>query len=329
MEYKDYYKTLGVGRNASEEEIKQAYRKLARKFHPDFNPGNPRAEAKSKEINEAYEVLGDAQKRSKYDHLGSDWEKIARENPFGAGAGGFHDAGTGGFQNVTFESTGTFSDFFKAFFGEIRGRETRMDDWNILRNQEPAAQKQDVHYTTEIALEEAYRGSERSMRISTQEECPECRDKKHFGRTCRNCGGTGTVKKEKYITVKIPAGVREGSKIRIPGGDGGDIYLDIKLRPHPQFQLQGDDLVLDVPVSVIDLVLGTRIKVPTLDNKRIEVVIPAETQNNAIFRLKGLGMPSLKDNPGNLLVRVRAVVPTGLSDQERRLFEELARIRKT
>jgi curved DNA-binding protein len=303
MEYKDYYKILGVEKNASADEIKKAYRKLARKYHPDVNPGDQQAEERFKEINEASEVLADADKRVKYDQLGSSWQAYQH-----SGAGGGFDwsqwvAGAGNNYvdlNDILNSTGRpggdgFSDFFEAIFGSM--------------GQARAATRpgQDYNQQVEITLEEAFKGTSRIMRI----------------------GG-------RRIEVKIPRGAKSGTKVRVrgegaPGQNGGpkgDLYLEIKVKPHENFEQVGDDLYTELPVDLYTAILGGEAIVPTFRGK-VKLKIPPETQSGRTFRLKGQGMPQLKqpDERGDLYAKVVVRLPENLSDEEIELFEELADIR--
>jgi len=315
MEYKDYYKILGVPRNATEKEIKQAFRRLARKYHPDVNPGDPEAEARFKEINEAYEVLSDPEKRAKYDQLGADWQRWQRMGgrpedfdwsrwTTGAGPGGqrvYVRYGTPEDLEDLFGGSSPFSDFFAQIFGGVgagRGFEFR-----------PRPRRgRDLEHEVEITLEEAYRGTTRLL-----------------------------TKDGRRLEVKIPPGVKTGSKVRIAGegeagvagGQAGDLYLRIKVLPHPRFERRGDDLYTEVPVDLYTAILGGEVRVPTL-NGSVILTIPPETQNGRVFRLRGKGMPRLNrpHERGDLYATVQVRLPQGLSSRERQLFEELARLRK-
>ncbi len=303
MEYKDYYKILGVGRDADEKEIKRAYRKLARQYHPDVNPGDKRAEEKFKEINEAYEVLSDPQKRAKYDRLGSSWQQWQRmgRDPGQFDWGQWFTGGGPGGARVEWsdlfggaKSGSAFSDFFNAIFGGMAGRGRTM-------------RGQDVEAAVEISLEEAYHGTTRVLK------------------------GNG-----RRIRVKIPPGARNGSKVKVAGkgspglggGPPGDLYLKITVKPHPIFKRKRDDLRCEVPVDLYTAVLGGSVRVPTLDGE-VSLKIPPGTDGGKTFRLRGKGMPNPRDPQrfGDLLATVRIRVPHHLSERERELFEELARLR--
>jgi DnaJ-class molecular chaperone len=342
MEYKDYYQILGVKKGASEKEIKSAYRKLARKYHPDVNPGNKDAEAKFKEINEAHAVLTDPEKRKKYDTLGPDWEKRFRQ-PSG---------GPGSYTHTTYPGGGgtgpaDFSDFFETLFGQRGGTGTAENQGggfdfdlgsifgrgNRTRTRGPE-RGSDVEQPIDVTLEEAYKGSERAFTLQSQQECPTC----HGTGTvkdaiCPTCHGSGTIAKTKRLDVKVPAGVKEGSRIRITGegnpgsagGKNGDLFLVVHMVPDPRFRREGDDLYTDVEVPVTRLVLGGEVEVPTL-NGRVTMKVPSASQNGRTLRLQGQGMPRLRGGEkGNLYVKLNAVLPTSLSEQQRTLFEQLAK----
>jgi curved DNA-binding protein len=323
MEYKDYYKTLGVGKNAQSDEIKKIYRKLARQYHPDMNPGNKTAEEKFKEINEAYEVLSDPEKRKKYDQFGSQWQQYTRSggqpqdfdwSQWTARPGGGSYTRTvtqedleqmfgGSFGGST--GFGGFSDFFEALFGGLGRQPGGVYQPRGAR----ASRGQDSEHTVQISLEDALRGTT----ISLEWE-----------------GG-------KRIEAKIPAGVKTGSRIRLSGqgptGAGGcpagDLYLKVEVLPHTSFTRDGDDLKTSVPLDLYTAILGGSIQVPALE-RSVELTIPPETANGKVFRLRGLGMPNLK-NPqerGNLYVTVQVQLPYNLSQQERELFQKLRELRK-
>jgi len=301
---RDYYQILGVSRNATEKEIRQAYRKLARKYHPDVNPGNKEAEQKFKEIQQAYEVLGDKEKRAKYDRYGEGWEFAAQQ-----GQGFDPRAGEQGFGGFHFEYGGAdsadLSDIFERFFGGIGGSRRSSQARRPRKGQ-------DLEHSVEVTLEEAFHGSQRVLQMQTAE-----------GRT-------------KRIEVKIPPGVKDGSRIRVAGegapgfggGSAGDLYLIVSVRPHPNFERKGDDLHTEVPVPLLTAVLGGEVQVSTLKG-RVALRIPPETQNGQTFRLNGQGMPRLGGaGSGDLFARVKVVLPTQLSPREKELFEELGRLRR-
>jgi len=320
MPGKDYYKILGVGRNATEKEIKQAYRRLARRYHPDVNPGDKSAEAKFKEINEAYEVLSDPEKRQKYDHLGKQWQYAEQFSQSGP-KWDFGKRGT--YTTFEFEDLGSiFDNLFQGFSTKSRVR------------QQPR-QGEDVSHPIEVTLEEVYHGTKRTIQFQTEELCPNCRGTGMIGnRLCAACGNSGKTRRFKRVEVKIPPGVSEGSKIRIAGegkegygGTKGDLYLIVKMLPHQLFERKGDDLHVDVSVPLVTALLGGEVEVPTLKGK-VALKIPPETQNGKVFRLSGQGMPHLGDSSrGDLLAKVMVVLPTKLREEERKLFKQLRALR--
>jgi curved DNA-binding protein len=313
MDYKDYYQILGVTKNASDKEIKAAYRRLARKLHPDINPNNRAAQEKFKEINEAYEVLSDADKRKKYDTLGANWQQYEQYQRAG-GQGPFRWGSYGGgpqYRTITpeeFESLfggddlGGFSDFFRTFFGGGFGT-------TGTRTQARSRRGQDIEQTIEISLQEAYSGAARIVQ-----------------------------KDGRRLEIKIPAGVKTGSKIRYAGegmpssagAASGDLYLRVQVADHPTFERRGDDLHTEVPVDLYTALLGGEVHVPTLKGQ-LALKIPPETQSGKTFRLAGQGMPRLNEpnSFGDLFAKVRVVLPERLSPSERELFEKLSKMRKS
>ncbi len=339
---KDYYQILGVDRNATEEEIKRAYRRLAMKYHPDRCSGDKEAEEKFKEINEAYEVLSDPEKRARYDSFGYTRRPEGFEGGFGVD---FHDL---------------FDDIFSEFFGTSR---------------RPRSQPgEDLHYNIKLEFEEAVFGTEKKITIPKKTVCPICHGRRarpgtspavcrscggkgqvtfqqgffRISRTCSACGGEGSVittpcdrcrgrgevEMERTITVKIPAGVDTGTRIRVEGegepgirgGPPGDLYLYIEVKPHPLFKREGTDLICEVPISFPQAALGCEIDVPTLEGK-VKLKIPAGTQTGQSFRFRGKGVPVPgKRKRGDLHVVVRIETPTKLTKRQRELLEEFARI---
>ncbi len=329
MAGKNYYDLLGLKKSASDKEIKQAYRRLARQLHPDVNPGNKTAEAKFKEINAAYEVLSDTTKRQKYDKYGDKWqyadqmEQAEREQAQYQGFQGFSPGGG------SYRYSGNVEDMdgiFEELFGG-RGR-------GAGRRAQPQ-RGQDMETTAEVTLEEAYAGTQRTISLQVEEPCAAC---KGTGRIqnlpCSVCRGAGVVANIKRIEVKIPAGVTTGSRVRVAGkgqpgygGGSGDLYLNITVRPHATIERQGDDLHVSVPVPLTVAALGGEVQVPTPKGK-LALKIPAETQNGRVFRLAGQGMPHLgRPTKGDLLAKVNVVLPTGLTEKERELFRQLGEIR--
>jgi DnaJ-class molecular chaperone len=330
MEFKDYYQTLGVTKSSSDKEIKQAFRKLARKHHPDVNPGDKSAEARFKEINEAYEVLGDPEKRKKYDELGANWRMYeqAREqgqgwpggSPYGEGPQGgawnINMGGPGGYRTMTqeemeelFGNQDPFSDFFNTFFGGGGGgaREAR------AKGGRARSQKgRDIEHGVELTLEEAFHGATR--RISIKQ------------------GGHA-----RSVDVRIPAGVKDGSRVRAAGegesgssgGLNGDLYLRVQTRPHPVFERKGDDLHTKVALPVTTAVLGGEAQVPTMTGS-VRLRIPETTQGGQVFRLKGHGMPVVgkPDSRGDLYATVDVQLPRSLTKEQREHYEQLSKLEK-
>jgi molecular chaperone DnaJ len=351
MAKRDYYETLGVNRDASEDEIKKAYRKLAMKYHPDRNPDSKDAEEKFKDAKEAYEMLSDSQKRAAYDaygHAGVDASAGA------AGAGG---AGFGGFADA-------FGDIFGEIFGNAGGGRQRS---NVYRGA-------DLRYNLEISLEEAARGTETRIRIPTMEECETCHGSgakpgtqpktcptcngqgqvrmqqgffsiqqtcpkchgsgKVVESPCGTCSGVGRIKRQKTLSVKIPAGVDEGDRIRLAGegeagvngGPSGDLYVVIHIREHAVFQRDHNDLHCEMPISFTTAALGGEIEIPTLDGAA-KIRVPAETQSGKVFRLRGKGIKGVRSNVhGDLMCHVVVETPVNLTARQKELLEELEAI---
>ena len=327
---RDYYEVLGVGRGASDDDIKTAYRKLARKHHPDLNPGDKAAEERFKELQEAYDVLSDAEKRKLYDRHGENWRVAGQGGgtpPPGweraQGGGGGPQAG--GFDFSGFDFGGGAGGFdFEDLFGRVgRGGGRR------------TSRGSDVEAELELSLEEAHRGGRRTLQMQATETCPTCQGTgvTSDDKTCPTCGGAGQVLRPKTVKVNIPAGVRDGQTLRLAGQGGagangapaGDLYLRIRLRPHPVFNVRGDDLEVELPVAPWEAVLGAKVEVPTIDGKA-EVTIPAGAQSGQRLRLRGQGLNKRKGGRGDEYVRLKIVVPKEPSDEERRLFEELKRV---
>jgi len=328
MASKDYYQILGVNRNASEKEIKQAYRRLARKHHPDLNPNDKSAETRFKEINAAYQVLSDAEKRKKYDQFGDQWEYAEQFAKSGGQERVRWDFGKGG---TTFEygDLSGFGDIFSSLFG---------DSGIGSRTRHGPQRGQDIESPIEVTLEEAYHGSTRVVQLQTEEPCTACGGTGRVGnRVCTICNGAGGKVIPKRLEVKIPAGVRDGSRIRIAGkgspgraGDSkGDLYLVVKVLPHKVFERKGDDLYTEVSVPLSTAILGGEVRLLTLNGK-VSLEIPPETQNSKVFRLVGKGMPRLGNSDyGSMIARVKVVLPTNLTQEEKKLFEKLRSLRPT
>ncbi|MCL5026337.1 MAG: DnaJ domain-containing protein [Chloroflexi bacterium] len=333
MPGKDYYQILGVKRDATEKEIRQAYRKLARKYHPDVNPGNKAAEARFKEIGEAYEVLSDKEKRAKYDQFGDAWQYAGARAPGGGAAGTPFDFGGGpGNYQVHFEDLGGISEegfggIFDQIFGAGRARQAARRP----------RRGRDYEQPVEVTLEEAFHGTTRIMQLEGTEPCPACGGAGHVkGQVCVDCRGAGTRVRPRRLEVKIPAGVRDGSRVRIAGeggpgasgGQKGDLYLVVSVKPHTLFERKEDDLYEEVPVLLTVAILGGEVQVPT-PKGRVALRIPPETQNGRTFRLSGQGMPHLQGTgAGDLYAKIKVVLPTNLSPRERELFQELDRARE-
>jgi DnaJ-class molecular chaperone len=328
---KDYYESLGVSRNASADEIKTAYRKLARKFHPDLNPGDKSAEEQFKQLQEAYDVLSDAENRKLYDQYGENWKAVKQGGgPPPPGHEGFRSAGgpqAGGFDFSGFdfgEGAQGFDIFEEMFSRGGRGR----------RGRKPT-RGEDVEAQLELSLEEAHRGVRRTLQMQVAEPCPTCDGTGvlNDNKRCQTCGGSGQVLKPKTIEVNIPAGVRDGSTVRLagqgsPGPKGsqpGDLYLHIRLRPHPRFTVRGDDLEVELPIASWEAALGTRVEAPTIDGK-VELTIPPGSQSGQRLRLKGQGLNKRRGGRGDEFVRLKIVVPKQPTPEERRLFEELSKV---
>jgi DnaJ-class molecular chaperone len=324
----DFYATLGVKRDASEKEIRSAYRKLARKHHPDVNPGDKVAEARFKEINEAYEVLSDADKRRKYDKYGDKWEYADQIEEAQRQRGQrfrYGTTGNGDFQQFEVDDLGDLGGVFSQFFGRGGGR-TATGARTMPRR------GSDVQQPVDVTLEEAYHGTTRTLEMLVQEPCPTCGGSGEIaGATCHTCQGYGEVQRPRRLEVKIPAGVATGSKVRIAkegqpgmgGGAKGDLILVVTVRPHPRFERKADDLHEEIEVPLTTAVLGGEAEVPTM-TARVMLKIPPLTQNGRVFKLSGLGMPRLnKEGKGDLHARVRVRLPERLDDKQRELFEEL------
>lgn len=310
MDYKDYYKTLGLSKSATQDEIKKAYRKLAVKYHPDKNPDNKESEARFKEVAEAYEVLKDPEKRKKYDELGSNWKYYQQTGSSGRGAGreprgqeGYHQF-HGNVHDIFGNTAGSgFSDFFESFFGSSFGKQSAG-----FQNSAYAFKGQDFQAEASISLEEAYHGTTRLLELD--------------GSTLR---------------IKIKPGVKEGQLLKIKGkgapgtqgGGSGDLFIKITISPHAVFERKEDDLYLDVPIDLYKAVLGGKQEVSTFKGK-VSITIPRGTESGKLFRLKGRGMPVYNsDSYGDLYIRAHVKIPKALSEEERRLFEQLKELSKS
>lgn len=354
---RDYYEILGIEKNASDADIKKAYRKLAKQYHPDVNPGDRAAEAKFKEINEAYEILNDPQKRARYDqygHAGTD------PNGFGGFEGGFGDFDFGG-----------IGDIFETFFGGSGfGRSSR-----TRKGPQKGA---DLKYAMEISFEEAAFGVEREIMINRMESCSTCGGTgskpgtspstcKHCNGTgqiqykqttpfgqfvnvktcdvcrgegkvitdpCESCSGKGKIRKSVKLKINVPAGIDDGQTISLrgegepgsKGGPAGDLYISISVRPHPLFQRQGNDVICDIPITFVQAALGAELEVPTLDGK-VKYSIPEGTQTGSVFRLKSKGIPFIRGNGrGDQYVKVNVEVPKKLNEKQKAALKEFAEL---
>ena len=370
VEYKDYYQILGVPKTATDKEIKAAYRKLARQFHPDVNPGDKTAEDKFKDIGEAYEVLSDADKRSKYDQYGDQWRAFSQ----GGAGGGFSPGGTpGGAYSGNFDfGGGGMDDFLASLFGGQGGGAPAGGFGGFSRPERRPSRRaggSEAEYPIEIGLEEAYKGTSKSFTVSLPQTCdtcggsgavsvgkskscpmcsgtgkvkggrgffgnntcPQCAGTGQAVEVCPTCRGDGTMARQKRLSdVKIPAGVADGQRIRLAGqgGGGGDLYLKIQVRPHPQFERQGDELRTEFTVPYTIAALGGEAAVETLGGRKV-LNVPPGTQSGQSFRLTGQGMPRLKGaGSGDLYAKAKVVVPKDLSPRERDLLTELAKLRQ-
>ncbi len=313
MEFKDYYSVLGVSKTATDEEIKRAYRKLARAHHPDLNPGDKSAEARFKDINEANEVLGDPEKRRKYDELGANWRQYEqqgappRASGFSTGPGGYRTVTPEDMENM-FGEESSFSDFFSTFFGGTGG-DPRTGG---RRGRSARARKgHDVEATTDLTLEEAFAGTTRKVSLM--------RDGK-----------------DRTVEVRIPAGIKDGARVRASGegtkaehdAAAGDLYLSVHVLTHPRFERRGQDLHARAPISVTTAVLGGEVTVATLSGSTLRLKIPEMTSSGRVFRLRGHGMPAVgkPTERGDLYVTVEIQIPSHLTPEERQHYEALRTI---
>ena len=337
VKYKDYYEVLGVPRKATEAEIKKAFRKLAREFHPDVAKNKKQAEEKFKEINEAYEVLGDPTKRKKYDELGPNWSAGAdfRPPPGWESFGGARAYPGGGGRGQEFEFDGTgFSDFFEQFFGSRGGRGAAGfgRGGKMAAEDRGAERGRDIEGDIMVTLEEAVRGSVRSVSVRNGVPCEHCGGTGQRARhVCNVCGGTGQVARTETYQVKIPAGVTEGQRLRVAGrgeagqagGSAGDLYLRVRLAKHPDFSVEDHNLVYELELAPWEAVLGANVSVPTL-NGPVNIKIPPGTQAGQKLRVRGRGLPQRGGGSGDLIVETQVEVPGTVTEPERKLWEQLA-----
>lgn len=360
MSKRDYYETLGVSKSASADELKKAYRKLAMQYHPDRNPDDAVAEAKFKEISEAYDILKDADKKAAYDRFGH-----------GAFDGGMGNAGGRG----GFDFNGNFSDIFEDIFSEFTGSRRRSSSTSGAQQRAGGQRGADLRYNLQISLEEAFKGKQKPITLTTSVSCTECRGTGAEGaaqpttcptchgagriratqgfftvertchtcsgtgtiieKPCRSCAGTGTKRKEKSLTVSIPAGVEEGTRIRLSGegeagmrgGSPGDLYIFLSVKPHRLFKREEANLHCDVPITMVTAALGGQVEVPTIDGSRVKVTIPEGTQTGHQFRLRGKGMSILRSQArGDMFIHARVEVPVKLNKKQKDLLREFEKI---
>ena len=363
MAKRDFYDVLGVGRNADEKELKNAYRKLAKQLHPDANPGDKSSDSKFKELNEAYDVLKDPQKKAAYDRFG--------HQAFEGGMGGGRGAGGAGFGP---EFSSSMSDIFEDLFGDFMGGGRGRQGGGRGRGGGGAARGADLRYNMEIALTEAFSGKSAQIRVpssvtcdvcggsgakagsapktcgtcggsgavrsqsgffTVERTCPTCQGRGQvISDPCGNCGGQGRVTRERTLSVTIPAGVEDGTRIRLAGegeaglrgGPSGDLYIFLTVKPHEFFQRDGSDLFCKVPVSMTVAAMGGEIEVPTIDGKKARVTIPEGAQAGKQFRLKGKGMPVLRSSQlGDMYIQISVETPVNLSKRQRDLLREFDR----
>lgn len=330
VQYKDYYSTLGVPRSASEAEIKKAFRKQAREFHPDVAKDKKRSEEKFKAANEAYEVLGDSAKRKRYDELGANWKSGANFNGHpGRGSAGGARSGSG---PVEYEFGGTgFSDFFEQVFGGRRGGgDNRNRGFDGGSTAERGA---DIEGDIMVTLEEAMNGSLRSVNVRHAVKCDVCGGTGRRGqRVCVACAGEGRVSKSETYQVKVPSGVASGQRLRLAGrgeagsrgGETGDLFLRVRLAKHVDFDVVEHNLIYEAALAPWEAVLGAKISVPTLE-ARVNIKIPPGTQTGQKLRVRGRGLPLREGGKGDLIVVTRVDVPLQVTDAERELWERLSK----
>ncbi|HEV2474308.1 MAG TPA: J domain-containing protein [Chthonomonadales bacterium] len=340
MNGKDYYKTLGVARAASADEIKKAHRRLARKSHPDLNPGDKKAEDRFKEIQEAYDVLSDPAKRQKYDQYGEMWMHASEGAPQGYGRPGQSGGGGSRPEYTDFNFGGgsglDFDDLITQMLG--RGRKSKQPPRS-------AAPSEDLEFGLDVTLQEAFRGVSKTITFMVEDVCPECEgfgqkrnQKGQFdpsGPVCPRCKGHGRIESPRSGTVSIPAGAWEGLRLKLAGqgaadsrGRKGDLFVQIHVLPNPRFERDGQDLLFDLEIPFTVAALGGEAEVRTLDGRTRQIVVPPGIQSGQKLRLSGEGMPALKDRPaGTAYARIKITVPRSLSARERSLLEELAALR--
>lgn len=349
MNGKDFYKILGVSKTATADEIKKAHRKLARKYHPDLNPGDKNAEEQFKRIQEAYDILSDEDKRKKYDQYGEMWQQM----PFGSGGGAGPRPGGGTRPatnpNVEFDLGGgggiNFEDFLGQLFGNRGGRGGRTADPFADVRARSEAPAEDIVFGVEISLEDAYRGVTTRFNVTVEDICPECEgmgQKRNArgqfdlsGAVCSRCRGAGRIPAKRSGEVTVPAGAWDGLRLKHPAqgagdakGRRGDLYIQVKVLPHPKFERDGQNISFDVAVPYTIAALGGEANVETLGGQKRQLLVPPGIQTGQKLRLSGQGMPALQGRPaGDAFARVKITVPRELSDRERQLLLELAQLR--
>jgi DnaJ-class molecular chaperone len=331
VDFKDYYKILGVDRKADDKTIKSAYRRLARKYHPDVAKTKD-ATDRFKEVSEAYEVLSDPEKRRRYDSLGPDWQRYTQAPPAGPPGGGFRVEYGGDPGNL-----GDFSEFFRSIFGDLGAHARRGSRSGGIRFDEGfdrTPRGADVEAGIEISLDEAFQGARKTFAMDLEEPCAVCGGSGNVqGKPCAACGGGGWQRAQRQVDVKIPAGVKSGQRVRVSGegtgapGARGDLYLSVTVAAHPFFERKGDDVHLTLPITAPEAALGTSIEVPTLRGK-VSMKVPPATSSGRTFRLPGYGMPRLKGGgAGDQFVAIKVVMPSELTPEERELYEKLKALR--
>lgn len=346
MKYQDYYKILGVERNATEAQIKSAYRKLARKYHPDVNK-DPDAVNKFKDINEAYEVLSDKNKRSRYDSLGENWQSGSDFTP-PPGFEGFNFNNGGTYSN--FSGGGNFSDFFSSIFGDLMGGGGRAQSFSFndlggfgnaggfntgnkgTRRQRAQQPQQNLDITREITVgaKDLMSDGPKTIRLNNMTKCTACNGSSGY---CSTCGGTGFVNNSKNIKVKIPRGIKSGQKIRLAGegntdeyGRVGNLYLIINIKDK-DYEIDGTDVTKDVSITPAEAVIGCKKNIETLHGQ-VGIKIPPMTKSGTVMRLKGLGLPQKSSGFGNMNAKIKINIPETVTKEQKKLYEELLKLEK-
>ncbi len=336
MKYKDYYKVLGVEKTASEKEIKTAFRKLARKYHPDVNKTKG-SEEKFKELNEAYEVLSDKEKRQRYDGFGGNWQDGSNFTPPpGYEHSNFGGGDFGGFNSFNdLGGMGDFSDFFESMFGDF-GQSTSSYTQGAQRSQRATASQRPVEKNLDITvdifidLEDLMHESTKAIKVSYMDKCPECSGQSSF---CHRCGGSGYASVSKRLNVKIPKAIKEGSKIRLLGegkssetGKNGNLYFIIKYKKHAYYLNEDSNIIADLEISAPEAVLGTIAEVITLHGV-VKMTIPAGTQAGKSLRLKKLGLSKKEGGFGDHIAKIKITIPKKPTEEEKKLYKKLLEIR--